>query len=275
MPAAMYTLANDALTVTVLDPLTDRARFGTRYCTGGYIFQVDDAQRGPLLSGPNYPDSFVPYNGQGIPDAFNLSPLAEPKAGGPLALIVGIGLCDLVQDIVVDFCAWQVEQTPGAIVMRTTQAFQGFALSLERTVALNARTVRSTTRLANTGQGAIPIRWFPHPFYPQPLTDELCRFNLPVGLPENPGYVQSPSGFIARQAWPDGRGFFQGLDLDAQAPLVVLQKHPVLGLAVGICSYVPTFLPIWGNENTFSWEPYFERMTVAGQTAVWWVDYEF
>ncbi len=40
----MITLANDSLEVQFLDPVADRARFGVRYCTGGYIFQVRDAQ---------------------------------------------------------------------------------------------------------------------------------------------------------------------------------------------------------------------------------------
>lgn len=271
----MYTLSNDALSVTVLDPLADRARFGTRYCTGGYIFQIDDAQHGPLLTGANYPESFVPYNGQGIPDAFNLSPLSEPKQAGPLALIVGIGLCNLVEDTVVDFCQWEVEQTATALVMRTAQAFQSFGLSLERTVALNGRTVRSTTRLVNTGRNFIPVRWFPHPFYPQPATDELCRFNLPVSMPDNPGYALAPSGFVARRAFPDDRGHYQALDMDAHAPLTVLQKHPLLGLVAAECSYVPTFMPIWGNAKTFSWEPFLERLMAMGQTLEWWIDYEF
>jgi hypothetical protein len=274
----MYTLANDALTVTVLDPLADRERFGTRYCTGGYIFQVDDAQHGPLLTGPNYPDypdGFIPYNGQGIPDAFNLSPLAEPKPGGPLALSVGIGLVDRAADRVVDFCAWQVTQTASAIQMRTEQVYQSFGLQLERTVTLTGRTLRSAARLANTGQAFIPLTWFPHPFYPQPAGDELCRFNVPVAMPENPGYVLAPSGFVARKNSPTGPGFFQPLDMDAQTPLVVLQKHPVLGLVAGTCSYVPTFMPIWGNANTFSWEPYFERTVAPGQVAAWWIDYDF
>ena len=274
----MHTLGNAELTVSVLDPVADQARFGTRYCTGGYIFQVDDTRRGPLLAGanyPDYPDGFIPYNGQGIPDAFNLSPLAEPKPGGPLALIVGIGLCDLVADTVVEFCQWAVEETPGALVFRTAQAFQSFALQLERTIALHGRTVRSTTRLTNTGQPFIPLRWFPHPFYPQPEGDELCRFNLPVSMPDNPGYVQAPSGFIARRNFPNGRGYFQPLEMDVHAPLAIVQKHPVTGLAAGTCSYVPTWLPIWGNANTFSWEPYLERTVAPGQTAEWWIDYDF
>jgi len=273
----MYTLANDALTVTVLDPLADQERFGTRYCTGGYIFQVDDAQRGPLLSGPNYPaypNGFVPYNGQGIPDAFNLSPLREPTAG-PSALIVGVGQCDLEQNQVVEFCQWDVQQEPSAIRMRTSQSFQRFALDLERTVELNGRTVRSTTRLKNTGQWPIPIRWFPHPFFPHPGTDELCRFNIPVSFPENQSYALAASGFISRKGWPWQEGYYLPLDHAAQANLVVLQKHPLLGLVAATCSYIPSYFAIWGNGQTFSWEPFLERTLASGQETTWWIDYDF
>src|SRR5262245_49107041 len=91
----MYTLTNESLEVSILDPLADQERFGTRYCTGGYIFQIEDRRHGALLSGPTYPDSFNWFDGQGIPDAFNLSPLREPATSDPAALIIGIGVCDL------------------------------------------------------------------------------------------------------------------------------------------------------------------------------------
>jgi len=55
----------------------------------------------------------------------------------------------------------------------------------------------------------------------------------------------------------------------------VLQKHPVLGLVAGTCSYVPAFLPIRGNRRTFSWEPFFERTKAPGQTTTLWIDYDF
>lgn len=271
----MYTLKNDVLDVSILDPIADQGRFGTRYCTGGYIFQIADTSKGELLTGPTYPESFNWFDGQGIPDAFNLSPLSDPKAPSATVLIIGIGLCDLAANKVESFCTWDVQQEPTQIQMRTKQQFQDFALELERTVTLHGHTVRSLTRLDNTGHWPIPIRWFPHPFYPQPDTDELCRFNMPVRFPNNPNYTLAPSGFIARQGWPWQHGPYQALDHDAQANLVILQKHPLLGLVAATCSYVPALLPIWGNPHTFSWEPFFERTLAAGQETSWWIDYEF
>ncbi len=271
----MYVLANEHLTVMVLDPSVDQERFGTRYCTGGYIFQVTDPRHGDLLSGPTYPDSFNWFDGQGIPDAFNLSPLRPPTSTDPIALIIGIGTCNLQTNQVIEFCHWEVEQAHAAITMRTAHSFAPFALALERTVSLYGRTVRSYTRLANTGSGLIPLRWFPHPFYPQPDGDELCRLNIPFRLADNPGYTLAENGFISRKAWPDRAGFFQPLDHDAQSSLVILQKHRTLGLVAAFCSYVPDFFPIWGNDCTFSWEPYFERTVFSGQEASWWIDYQF
>src|SRR4029078_5315433 len=122
----MYTLTSDSLEVSILDPLADQQRFGTRYCTGGYIFQVSDRRLGALLSGPTYPDSFNWFDGQGIPDAFNLSPLRDPADASAEALIIGIGVCDLEQNKVVEFCSWKVQQQPSEISMATTQTFGRF-----------------------------------------------------------------------------------------------------------------------------------------------------
>jgi hypothetical protein len=160
--------------------------------------------------------------------------------------------------------------------MRTEHAFQDFALDLDRTVTLHDRSVRSTTRVKNTGRLPIPLRWFPHPFFPQLETDELCRLNIPISFPENPGYELAESGFIRRKGWPwDQRGHYQALDHTAQTNVVVLQKHPTLGLVAATCSYIPDFFPIWGNPQTFSWEPFLERTVAAGQEITWWIDYDF
>ena len=271
----MYTLTNDALTVSILDPVADRERFGVRYCTGGYIFQIAHARLGELLSGPTYPDSFNWFDGQGIPDAFNQNPLRDPASADPTALVIGIGLCDLPAKRVIEFCPWQVQTAPGEIVMRTAHAYAGYALELERAVCLQNRSVRSATRVVNTGRQAIPLRWFPHPFFPQPEADELCRFNIPVRLPENGAYELLANGWIARLGWPWAEGHYQALDHAAQANLVIQQRHPQLGMVSATTSFVPALFPIWGNRRTFSWEPFLERTVAAGQEVSWWIDYDF
>ena len=95
----------------------------------------------------------------------------------------------------------------------------------------------------------------------------------------NAGYSKRPSRerplCIARQNWPEKGGFYLALDHELHTPLTVMQKHPVLGLVGATTSYVPAFFPIWGNQNTFSWEPFFERTLAPNQSTSWWIDYDF
>ena len=272
----MLTLKNNQLTVEVLDPVADRERFGVRYCTGGYIFQIHDATHGPLLSGPTYPDSFNWFDGQGIPDAFNLSPLRTSESE-PVALILGIGMCDLEAKMIQEPCAWQVTPSDGAIHFTTQQSFQDWTVELTRTVTLIERTVRSDTSVRSAGRRPVPVRWFPHPFFPQlPAgNDELIKLNFAVGFPENNAYELGANGFIRRKGWPWSGGNFQALDHNGLTNLILIQRHPQLGQLTATCSYAPDFFPIWGNTNTFSWEPYLERTVMPGQTLNWRIDYDF
>ncbi len=271
----MYTLANHALEVSILDPITDQGRFGPRYCTGGYIYQVADNKLGDLMSGPTYPDTFNWFDGQGIPDAFHLSPLRDPAAADSIGLILGIGLCDLIAREVKEYCTWAVTQESNSITMRTDQSYLNYSVTLERTVTLNERTVRSFTRIWNHSPATVPMRWYPHPFYPQPDTDELVKLNIPVEPMEDDGYRLGDSGFITRKGWKWEKGFYLSLNHTPTTNLVVLQKHPKLGLVAGTCSYAPDYFPIWGNPITFSWEPYLEHSIGHGQDFSWWIDYEF
>jgi hypothetical protein len=274
----MFTLSNDQLSVTLLDPNNDRAYLGARYCAGGYIFQIADHTLGNLLSGPTYPDSFNTFDGQGIPDAFNLSPLravGEPSE----ALIIGVGVCDLnpnyTQNRVKSFDDWACDIGDAHIRMTTHQSYHDWSLNLDRVVRLNGRTVRSKITLTNTGRAPIPMRWFPHPFFPH-ANEALCKVNIPLGPVESEGYELGQDGWIHRKNWPwPGVGHYLPLPHAAQAPLVIQQRHPLLGIVTATCSYVPDFFPIWGNANTFSWEPFFERTVAPGQELSWWIDYDF
>jgi hypothetical protein len=185
----MLQINNDELTVDILDPETDSDRFTTRYCTGGYIFQITDCRLGPLMSGPTYPDSFNSFDGQGIPDGFNLSPLRTAESED--VLIPGIGVCNLQKNRISNLCRWRiVAGRSNELSFTTTHSFGEWSMSLCRSVIISHRTMRSATTIVNTGGSYFPIRWYPHPFYPHPAPgcDELIRINAKVRLPENSSY---------------------------------------------------------------------------------------
>ena len=274
----MLSLANGQLTVELLDPVADRARMGARYCTGGYIFQISDPAHGALLASPTGPNDFNWFDGQGIPDAFNLNPLRALESGRE-ALVIGVGMVTLDDDrlkvAVTQFCDWAVTVEGDTALFTTRQTHAGWDFSMRRTVTLAGRTVRSHTHLDNHGPSFLPLCWFPHPFYPHPESDALLKLNCGVSFPANDGYVLRPDGFITRAQGMFTTHHYQALDHDATAPLTLLQRHPALGTVAASCSYAPAFFPIWGNQHTFSWEPFMERTVAPGQQHAWHIDYTF
>ncbi len=141
---------------------------------------------------------------------------------------------------------------------------------------LLGRTLISETALANTGGDPIHFRWFPHPFFPN-TRGECCKFNVQVTCAENPGFTLGHNGWLKMKLdheWSRA-GHFLALPYTPAERLVTLQKHPLVGLVAATCSFVPSFLPIWGNVNTFSFEPYTERDVAPGATSTWSVVYDF
>ena len=273
----MFVLTSPTHSVSVLDPEADRDRLGTRYCAAGFIFQVNDASGRPLLSGPNYPDAYETFGGQGAPDAFQPHlPLERSADGRALRVLgIGIGLIDTGLNTVLEWCPWEIERSADSLRFQTTQHAALWRFRLERSVTLRGGTLRVATRVENAGD-FLPFQWYPHPFFPHHPTGECCRFNVPVTLPENPGYELRDNGFVAMKGFPwKDRDHFQLVGHAGDRPLVVVQRHPLTGVVVASFDYVPTRLPIWGNRNTFSFEPYLERMLHPGEEARWSVTYDF
>ena len=285
----MYTLQNTRLSVSILDPVADRKRLGSRYCTGGYIYQVNDAQMGELFSGPQYPAPEPDvFDGQGAPDMFQSALLPDGVAVGGEVGCIGVGLVRRTSDRepfdvrfnpeVIEHLAWEVELEGDAIRMSTAHAFQGWAYRLIRAVSVVDRTVISRTTISSQGAAALPLRWFAHPFFPLTPDQVLCRFSQPQEMPENPAYYTNAEGFVCRKTdfdWSRG-GYYQPFHPSgSEGGMTIVQKHPKVGEVVTRTDFAPGFLPIWGNARTFSFEPYFIRTLEQGQSAEWSISYQF
>jgi hypothetical protein len=275
------------IAVWLLDPNHDRDRLGSRYCCGGYIYQVFDARQRPLLAGPQWPAPRPDvFHGQGAPEAFNRYPDAEHvAAGGPVG-VIGVGevrrsASDGVFDPrhdreVLYFLDWVVSREEGGLLFAVDHRFGARRYALEKSVSLEGRTVRSSTRIENLAPEALPVRWFAHPFFPIPDTEALFRTHMSLEIPENPGFYRNERGWVCRRSdhrWK--QGCFVRPELRAAGPLVLEQAHPVVGSVTVSTDFTPSAMPIWGNENTFSMEPYLEESLEPGASLSWSVCYRF
>jgi hypothetical protein len=284
----MHTLCGDRLEVQVLDPAADRGRLGSRYCTGGYIHQVTDRRHGPLLAGPQWPAERPDvFHGQGAPEAFNGFPGAESVPAGGLVGVIGVGMVQRAtaepfqprtSREVAAWVDWDASVEAQAITMRTEQRYGEWAYRLTKAVRVSGRSVRSETAMANLGPSPLPVRWFAHPFFPIPGGRRLLRSNLASAVPESPGFEADSSGWVCRKPGHDwAAGCFCPLALDPAParPLELEQEHPLVGRVLVRADFAPTSFPIWGNDRTFSFEPYWEHAIAAGQSAAWAIEYAF
>lgn len=282
----MLTLASPTLRVDLLDPAreSERAHQGTRFCWGGYIWQVTDSLAGPLLAGPEWPDPQpLPFNGQGLPESFRH---AELGSGRPLILedrrgwIIGIG--DVAPDRSGDLavtapCAWTVTRSANTLEFCTSQSGAGYACQLTRRVTLVGRTLISATSLTNTGTRPLPLHWFAHPFFA--LTDRMLTCTVPPswGMVHNGGYAMDAARRITfkRRFKNKDDGHFEKLLVGSETPLRAVVSHPHLREVVFSADFTPDLCPIWGNSNTWSIEPYLVTEVAAGTRRAWQLQYEF
>jgi hypothetical protein len=268
----MYILHNDQLEIQIIDPIKDRKLLGSRYCTGGYIYQIRDLKKGDLLSGPEYPKpDFNVFNGQGAPEVF-LTPLNEQAAVGDDLFVLGVGIVQRTSPIspfhvrdnpvVREFCLWEVEELPHTIKMTSRSVFNQWDFCITRLVSLNYRTISSETIFFNNSESPIPIVWFAHPFFPFPIDYKACSFTAQINLPENSGYFVNNQGFIElKNDYKWKKGLYQKVAYPINERLCVIQNHPVIGNVKVTGDFIPESIAIWANNITFSFEPFYNKFT--------------
>jgi hypothetical protein len=287
----MHVLRGERLEVQVLDPRADRGRLGSRYCTGGYIVQVTDGRHGSLLAGPQWPaEAPDVFHGQGAPEAFNGFPGAEGVPPGGEVGVMGVGMVrrasaepfqPRTSRDVSRWVEWSVNAGPAEISMSAEQRYGEWAYRLAKTVRVSVRTVRSQSSMENLGRSPLPVRWFAHPFFPLPAGRRLFRSNIPFTLPASPGspgFDRDSQGWFCRREdhdWPAGCFCQLGFDPAASRPLELEQEHPLVGRVTVRTDFAPTSFPIWGNDRTFSVEPYWEHTIEPGGRAGWAIEYTF
>lgn len=283
----MRILKNTQLKIEIIDPVTDRERLGSRYCHGGYIWQVHDLKLGPLLSGPEYPlANPTPFSGQGLPEVFEITLGQNTVQIGEDVAAIGVGLVTRQSEVkpfhvrdnlfaksVLD---WLIEEFSDRICMTTTQQFGKYSLLLQKTVSIDNRKVTSTTQIKNTGSIDLPIRWFAHPFFPKCKDEVYTKFSVEAFMPENKGFAWNDQKQIVMQQKLDwSKGCFQLLALPFGYPITITQNHPLLSQVLIECNFALAWMPIWANDRTFSFEPYFHTVLAPNQNVEWSIAYGF
>lgn len=279
----MLHLANTELTVDLLDPAAEHARFGPRFCSGGYIWQVHDPNVGALLTGPEWPKPTpLPHNGQGLPESFRHS----TTTGQPLLWHGAVGLAPgsgvLGRNaaggiIVTEPCTWQMERQADRLVFRTAQSAAGWSYALERRVELHGRQVRSISRLTNYGATPLVLEWFAHPFFAL-QDDGRLALTVPAEtqLAENPGYLLSGREISFRRPFAGADdGHLEPLLLPAGRVFSATLSHPRLSRVEFATDFAPFKCVLWANGHTLSLEPFLALDLAPGESREWTLTYDF
>jgi len=283
----MLYLTNHLLKISILHPEKDLQYLGSRYCRGGYIWQLDSVEYGPLFSGPQYPDAYPPvFDGQGIPDVFETALGYSIAKVGENVHVIGVG--DVLRSsettpfhvrwnpVVVAPCQWHIVQNSDFTEMSTRAEFKGYSYYLTKKVILGNSGCTVMTNLHNTGTLPIPVRWFVHPFFPLNKGDVSCQLSLPLTIPDNPGFVCTDTTHISIAQTMDWKnGFYRTMSVPWGKPVSIIVKHPVVESITMKTSYGLSWLPVWANRNTFSIEPFFSKFLISQESVGWNVTFTF
>jgi hypothetical protein len=283
----MYFLKNSELEVQIIDPVIDQKLLGSRYCTGGYIYQIKDLKKGNLLFGPQFskPD-FNVFDGQGAPEVFVTALNQESCKIGNDVHVIGVGAVTRTSKIspfhvrdnskVKEFCTWEITEKKDSIEMTSTCYFNQWKFIITKIITLSYRTVASQTEIINNGNETIPILWFAHPFFPFPANQRACKFSEPIKLNENGGYFIDNDGFIKlRKEYDWKKGLYQKIVCNPTEKLSVIQCHSLVDKVSVTCDFIPDSIAIWANDVTFSFEPFYNVNIEYGEKRAWRISYCF
>ena len=284
----MLFLKNEKYTVEVLDPENDHDLLGARYCRGGQVFQVKDAEGNDLFSGPTYPENYNPFDSQGLPDAFNAYPNLEEAKLGDDIFTIGVGLVKYSKIIetffacdnreVIKAVEWSVQQDDNQLVFECVDSHMGWAYSLKKILKLSENELKFDFELRNIGEKLLPVSWFAHPFFFHNKDQGLGK--LPIKQEQNLFYEKDSEGKIYARLPQNYDGaihntFAMGQALQNEPELNVPYQHDQLSNFNICCRFNVAQFPTWFNDKTTSPEPFVIDELRQKEKLTWGMDYRF
>jgi hypothetical protein len=171
---------------------------------------------------------------------------------------------------------WEITNSAAGSTMKGRQQFERWSFTITRDVALEDRTLSIRTGLHNTGEGDLPFRWFAHPFFPLMPDGTCCSAEEDWTMNENPGFMFNTRGEICMRPDHDWeQGHYEILRPKTDAPLRIVQRHPVVGAVRFAADIAPYQCALWANSRTFSLEPFLAATLAPGEERFWSVSYNF
>lgn len=193
--------------------------------------------------------------------------------------------------VVASVLDWEITQSASSVAMEASQDIGlDQKLRILKTVDLQGATVRCQTEvelLSTNPGGRCELRWFAHPFFPLVEDGRVCTFDFDTALKESDDDA-SRSFFYddARQLCMDGTynwkyaegggSFKQLLGVEGRQ-LAANAFHPHRGTVGVTGDFELDSMPIWANEKTVSFEPYYTPTLVGGSQSqcTWSIAYDF
>ncbi len=286
----MLIIENNHLKVEVLDPQKDIDKLGSRYCSGGQIFQVYDKNKGALLSGPTFPDTYNTFCSQGLPDAFNAYPGLDSAEIGDLIMAIGVGLVRYENPIkhsfakentnVVEPLDWKIQKADNALGFYAIHDYKDYSYALTREIILENRELILVNVLENCSSAPMPLSWFAHPFLP--LTNDGVVGHIPAKYELNNFYsldkngelkINLPKDYSADKY--DSVVFNVGKVNDDDEDFLMTLKHKLIGNVEIDCGFPVDSIPVWFCDKAFSPEPYLVDTLEPNENAQWEITYKF
>jgi galactose mutarotase-like enzyme len=176
----------------------------------------------------------------------------------------------------VNRCDWEITSSGREMKFFTAQRTDPFHYELQRSVQLDGRTLVSSSELTNQGQEPLVLEWFAHPFFA--LSDGCIQMETPAGtrMKENPGFVLAGRTFSQRRKFLNEMdGHLDFLELPTAASNRFRLNHPKLTHVDFSFDFAPSECLVWGNDATFSVEPYLSLSLSPGESRRWNLHYDF
>jgi hypothetical protein len=121
------------------------------------------------------------------------------------------------------------------------------------------------------------LEWFAHPFFALVSGEVQAELSGEAELPANAGFTLASVSLAQKRRFTraDDGHMERGLQLPPNQPLSARFEHSAVTHVQFETSFAPDSCVLWGNDRTFSIEPYLSLDLAPGEQRDWHLTYRF